>query len=345
MTHLKYLDILLLCAGNRLNARLFGIRNLGVVMNWVIRVLILCSDGVVIHGILTNGGVTWFSVAKAFCNLPEPIVLMMYATRRSRIIGLLKKIQSSDSPSIRKSSMKWLLFTSIFIAFQVACTARMYNARTPFQLIIWMLSVFPYQMNQSLIIYPVYYMVTLKVLTEKELDHLTNICKLVGRGSRDVNRMLDDVSNMRSIKEEFERLFNLVPFFAFGIMFVSIPSYLLSISHDLNSGKTNIFQQLISFGIFHIAVCIVVLFLVHCVSHVKETVNKSISDLIRDIQRRYIRDLHNTGYQSLIDELRMDQGFVFTGCNMFVIDRFILLSFLSSIISFSVLLIQLGNSA
>ena len=53
--------------------------------------------------------------------------------------------------------------------------------------------------------------------------------------------------------------------------------------------------------------------------------------------------LQKTGYQSLIEDLRMDEGFVFTGWFLYTINRYLLLTFLSAIISVSVLLIQMGS--
>ena len=71
--------------------------------------------------------------------------------------------------------------------------------------------------------------------------------------------------------------------------------------------------------------------------------NEEITGLIRAIQRRNMGRLEETGYQSLIEDLKMDEEFVFTGWFLFTINRYLLLTFLSAIISFTVLLIQMGS--
>ena len=54
MDHLCYMDAMLTLAGNRLSSRICGIRQLGKISNWIIRIFIAVSSFVSVYLITIN---------------------------------------------------------------------------------------------------------------------------------------------------------------------------------------------------------------------------------------------------------------------------------------------------
>lgn len=353
MRRIKYLDILLILAGNRLSSRFLGFRRLGSLINCLFRIMILAANAIVTCRLLAEivaTGATPFNAAYIICSIFQILTMILYAVRRPRVKYLLRKILIGDAyrSVIEKACLRWLLFALTSITVHIISNSLQMSLvlSDPGNLLFAIIVALPIILNQFLVLYPIFYMIIMKLLTNYELHHLDSIKTLVKNDSRDVNRILDKMADARDTKVEFEQLFNFIPFITFGTLFVTIPGVILSAMKDMSLGRdmSYVIQEVVAFASVHIAIFIVNFFLVQSVSMSKEIVNQNIAELIRLVQRRNIRNLNTTGYQSVIEELRIDQQFSFTGWYLFTINRFILLGFLSAIISFSVLLIQLGNS-
>ena len=209
-----------------------------------------------------------------------------------------------------------------------------------FALIVVAVSV----MHQFLVNYPIYYIVIFKILTDHEHRHIQMLTKSVKNDVRDINKLLEERDLMNSLKHEFERLFNFIPYVLFGGLFASIPATFLSLFQGVEDKKSYAIQELVLFLSVHVFIFILLFCLVQNVSQAQDSVQEAISGLIRVIQRRNICRLQETGYHTLIEDLRMNEKFVFTGWFLFTINRYAFLSFISAVISFSVLLIQIGRN-
>ena len=283
MATLQYLDLLLIFAGNRLSSRLYGVWNLGTVTNWISRCLIIAAD---INGIVqetnASGEMDHEHITLILFVLIRFAVLITYASRKSGIKKFLKKILNPPDNEIRTLSFKWLLFSLSSILTQVVCTTFIMSAAVEgYALLLGVIFMLPSAMNQFFVIYPIYYIVVLKILTKYEHRHLQRLTQSVKNDVGDINRLLEERAVVRSMKQEFEKLFNFIPFFTFGLLFISIPSTILSVFEDADDRKAYLIQKLVFFSSIHIAIFIVLFCLVLSVSRAKDSVNEAISGLVR----------------------------------------------------------------
>lgn len=142
---------------------------------------------------------------------------------------------------------------------------------------------------------------------------------------------------MMNLKEQFERVLNIVPFIMLGQLFITIPCRILNIKNN----ETSQLVQWIGYVSFHILILLPIYHMVQTVTRCRKSVRDKISELITVLQEKIVKGEQSQANQVLIEELRNGQEFVFTVWFLFPMDRTIILSFVSSIITFSVLLIQL----
>ena len=222
-------------------------------------------------------------------------VRITYAFRKSGIKKFLKKILNPPDYEIRTLSFKWLLFLLSSILTQVVCTTFIMSAAVEgYALLQGVIFMLPSAMNQFFVIYPIYYIVVLKILTKYEHRHLQRLTQSVQNDVGDINRLLDERAVVRSMKQEFEKLFNFIPFFTFGLLFISIPSTILSVFEDADDRKAYLIQKLVFFPSIHIAIFIALFCSVLSVSRAKDSVSEAISGLVRVIQRRNMGRLQKT---------------------------------------------------
>ena len=269
-----------------------------------------------------------------------------FAVRRRKIKRLIKFVADDDltSKRIRRSTLRALILISSYMIYKLVLhyllmqSYRMGNLLTTF---FFLVSI-PIILNQYMAFYPLLYLTCIQLLTAYEVEHIQKIKILINSGMRDVMSILRQRNGITSLKREFESLLSIVPFAMLGNMFITIPGGILSIT---SSTKPQNISDWLEYALFHGLVLFLIYQLVLTVSRLQEKVRDTTSELILCIQEKSIKDPQTRGYQSLIDGLIMDQQFVFTGWYLFPINRTIILSFVSSIITFSVLLIQLASNS
>ena len=350
MEDLCYLDAMLTLAGNRLNSRIWGIRKLGRTSNWIVRMFITVSSVVSISFTMINifpeTGLN-LQVIQDLTSVSLGLLATAWFAVRRRKIKRLIKIVADDDPTlkqIRRSTLRALILISGYLIYNLVISyISLRRWRLPYLLrkAFYFLVSIPIILNQFSAFYPLLYLTCIQLLTSYEVSDIQKFKSWIASGRADVMTIIKKRYAVTMLKQEFESLLNVVPFAMLGNMFITIPSGIINIS---SRRRTHMYDY-IPYALFHGIVLFLIYQLVQTVCRCRRKVRDKISELIRCIQEKSIKDPHTRGYQSLIDELRIDQQFVFTGWYLFPINRTIILSFVSSIITFSVLQIQLASNS
>ena len=285
-------------------------------------------------------------------------------SRTRRIKRLIKVVVDHDQTlkQIRRSTLRALILFSGYLFFKLVShhlTSRTWSISNHMKIILFFVraerrgarrkqynpGMFPLRkviLNQFAVFYPLLYLTCIRLLSAHEVKHIQKIKSLINSGMKDVISIMRQRNGVTSLKREFERLLSVVPFAMLGHMFITIPGGIINLT---SSSKSQVVSEWLQYTLFHGIVLVLIYQLVQTVTRCQEKVRDMISELILCIQEKSIKDPQTRGYQSLIDGLIMDQQFVFTGWYLFPIHRSIILSFVSSIITFSVLLIQLASNS
>jgi hypothetical protein len=154
---------------------------------------------------------------------------------------------------------------------------------------------------------------------------------------------MDQLKILKATRDKFERLFNIIPFIVLAIAFITIPSTLANIARKAKSAEFSTLRN-VYYICQNSANCFVILLLVYYASKSREKASNAVEQMIEVIHKRNINSLYTNGSQAVIDALKSYADFSFTGWYLFKMNRSLILTFLSAIISFSVLIIQLGSS-
>ena len=339
MSSLPYLEALLTLTGNRLDNKLLGFRSMGVAGNWIIRVAITANFVYLMREKILVG--IQFKLQSMSLLSIGMIVLFMFARRRSRIEDLLRRLSSQEScQSVKCLTMFSFLFAASLITFQIAinCTFIFLREGNVWNGLFRILIHLPYYLNEYIIHYPLFYIIVLKIFSYYEVQQLQRMKQEIS--TKAPFRVMNEIKRLSQIRSEFEQLFNFVPFVLFGVFFLTIPHAIISILRsDIFTGFV-----IIGYTIQNSCFLIVGILLIHHVCTSRDKVNDVVTHLIEIIHRNHMSQLNTNGYQALIDVLKSYADFSFTGWYLFTIDRSLVLTFVSSIITFSVLLIQLEPS-
>lgn len=337
---------MLTLGGNRFNIKLFGFRKLGQISNWIIRLSVTISTVIMIVFVsfvtISLRQVDAFTLSTMTTVTLGQGAMVLFAVKRSRIKRLLR-IVSNDEVTLRKLrrdslfALLYILFYAMYLF--ISGYLNMEGIEIVTSIFPILLMYLPLIINQYSIIYPLLYLVTFELLAAHELSHLQQF-RLLIISNTNVMRIILLRRTINNLKAEFECLLNIVPSILLGIMFVTIPCGILIIKSD-NSAKLS---QWIDHVLFHIPALFLIYQMVQTITRCKEKITGTISELILLLQEKIAKGERSHRNQLLIDELKYNQDFEFTGWFLFRIDRKIILSFVSSIITFSVLVIQLLDS-
>lgn len=349
MDGLSLLDFLMTLVSNRFNPRLFGVRRLGSMCNCFIRTAIMASTVRVIFGIVQQITYDPKQLAYNIMNFMEItaaiVLIIVFAIRRKRLRCLIAYLLRQQLPVSRSISLIAIFSVTLSVVVQIYVEAAI-NSQwiTGFALFKEVAFIMPVMINNYGVVYPALYVTVLDLVTHYEMNFMrAQLLRLKQDGDIDARKVMTDRRHIMEMKAEFESLLNLVPFCQFAILFQSIPGVVVGVHTHIGQGSPYAVLEIIFFTVAHVSVFLFLYFIVSRVVKAKRDVNQLCSDLIHGLQDGR-HDLFATRYQSLIEKLRADMGFQFTGWNMFTIDQSVWLSFLSSIITFSVLLIQLASS-
>ena len=354
------LDMLLTMSGNRLNSRLLDIPKLGTLVNNIFRVLLMISTAaqacLVMQEIKKMPRITPYAMTAVVMVCVSALAVIVFAIRR-RAIARLVHILSEAQPDSRYQYNMCLMGLLLSYAFFVTGILSWFQYLPfldghPMLVILLTLLMIPTEVNQFFVIYCVAYIVILDMMTQYERRSLDDMRKRAATGHSAVS-LIHDRKQVMKLKRTFEQLFNVVPLTTLAIPFVTIPGIVSRFSSsDSGIGK----QGPVDAGeaaflmTVHAALAAFLVMIVECASRPRHSVNSRISEVIFSIQEHNCsadrqQHLLLSGYQSLIDELRIDQEFFFSGWHMFDVDRHVYLVFMSALISTTVLVIEIEKNA
>ena len=346
MFSLPYLDALLTISGNRLNDKLFGFKYTGIVLNWIVRVAItvIYVQEVIDTARFNSINATLSDLQELLLNSTGVLILLLFAYRRARIKHLLRHMTCQESSrSVRCFTLFSLLLAIGLLMLQITSDfveAAVLHRRHLYEH-VWgilkkTLMSSPTELNAYIFFYPFFYITVLKIFSYHELRQLQqlnqNLTIIIPF------KVMKNIKALSQMRSELEHLFNVVPFFLFGVFFFIIPEAIISIArYDAKfDDSRSIFLTI------HISYLIVVaILLLRQVCNSRDRVRDMVTQLIEIIHQTHATRLNTNDYLALTDALKSYADFSFTGWYLFRIDRSLVLTFVSSIITFSVLLIQL----
>ena len=146
-----------------------------------------------------------------------------------------------------------------------------------------------------------------------------------------------------SMKDSLKENLNAIPLLAMAILFQNAVTLVVVFSNagskrsPENSGSRTV--QLATYWAFEVGIAIPILAMPFLVSWI----NKNMKSSVKSWQRRVIseEDGHDPDFEMLMDEIRSNLDFSLTGYGMFRLEKELVLAFLSTVVSFSVLFMQL----
>ena len=308
MEDLFYLDAMLTLAGNRMNSRIWGIRNLGRISNWIIRMLITVSTIIGMYLMWMNtvpvDGMTPQLITQLTGIILGLAATVWFAVKRRQIKKLINVIAENDLylNELNRKFLRALILISGGLLNNLVLhylTIRSWRLSDLLTNTYFLISI-PIVLNQFMAFYPLLYLTCIRLLTAYEVEHIQKIKSLINSGMIDVMHIIRQRNEVMSIKREFESLFNVVPFAMLGNMFITIPGGIIILT---SLKKSQMVSDWLEYALFHALVLVLIYQLVQTVSRCHEKVRDKTSDLIVCIQEKIIKDPQTRGYQSLIDGL------------------------------------------
>lgn len=126
------------------------------------------------------------------------------------------------------------LFVASVIVIQVYLMfAAMQAYETDYsQVILSTIQIIPLQMNQqSCLLYPLFYIILLQVLTDRDFRCLDRLTQELVHKRFDVEEIMNQRKKIIFLREKFEDSLNYIPFLTFSILYVTIPGVVSSIAN------------------------------------------------------------------------------------------------------------------
>ena len=273
-------------------------------------------------------------------------LLLYFAFKRSRVKQLVKRLIRTARPETLKrirliGCCSFCCFCLVIVTQEtLACFAVQTVFRDHWATLRAAIQMLPTQMHQFSIAYPTLYIVVLRLVADADVAQLETMMHRCS--STRARKLLTERFKTVALWQEFEQLFNIVPFMVMAILYHTIPGFIVGLIRDAQMKATHFPFLLAAYTIFHVVILTHVLLLVFSVTRAQNAVSQASERLIRQLQQQSCSSIEEASARhSLEQELRHPQSL--TGWHMFTIDPSLLLSFAASVISFSVLLIQLQD--
>lgn len=348
------LHFMLTLIGYRMHSKMFGVRKLGNVYNWTMRCILIASSVWLakqnIQSIVRKGRLTPRNIMNFVMQIITIAAIIVYGQRLERIKRLLRSmiVRKSCVDRVRTLSLVSLIVCMVVMVTELVVSVLVeLEESDDYWSAVWRIMLeFPDHVNVFHVIYPAWYLVSLTVITDYEVLRLQSIQEGVRmEGAAAVDKSLRLRDTVMHVKQEFECLFNIIPFIMFAIPFTTIPEMVNSVRKEIaRGGASNAAFDLAFYVNIHASLFIMMMLLVNCVNRCKEQVDQTSDAVIRCLQSQSLK-APQPCIHLLIEQLRQDQGFSYTGWRMFTIDRCLPLAFLSSLVSMSVLVVQLFNAS
>ena len=253
-------DVLLTVTGIRLNSRLSGSRGLANRVSWMIRLVITASSiqAVVrlsMHLLIFPKAFHLKILQKISFHVIGLLMTYRFAFRRKQITRLMRLICCKETRSFVQTYSRFALtFTIGMIIFMTTADllgsmSRTHDLMTSLSGCLFNL---PAWANNYVVVNPFYYILVLRILSRFE--------------RRLFSEMMQDASNHRQAirslqlmlhaRQEFDAVFNVVPFSLFAALFVTIPPAVLYLTYLLNNASSQ--ADMIKLGVCLVANSVIV---------------------------------------------------------------------------------------
>ena len=347
-TRLGPLDCLLTLSGNRLSSRCFGHRRWGDYLNLVTRVVLILATGEQLRRISLK--------IMRHKNLP-PLQLSvlafvvaglgntcLFAFRRQDIKSLILRLLVN----VEWRPTRWPLAcacVALSVTLAIDVTVAVTGSSNAADLVISAAAMCLSDSNMFFVYHPILYVAVLQLFTRYEIQRLERMAQGILQEQSTPWKWMQEVQLLAHTRRRFDRLFNVVPFILLALPFLTLPTFVASLSRRSSgasaSDKVNGVFEALSFALPHAAIATSILFLVRSVEAAGDVRDEQISRVIACIHERKLTRLYTEGWQPLVHQLQQLQRMQLTVGGMFPLEKSVILSFLSSLISISVLVVQL----
>ena len=357
---------LLMLAANRLEERMCGIRCLGSLFNFATRAILAASLVAVTiarpqEEVRTISPYAFATLAMIFSGA---LLLAVTAVRRRDVHHLMKRLRQLEADGESKARVHRLSVTavagvllaigSMLIDTFVTINVLGYMIPDPEQLACMVVMVSPILLNQYLVTLPFAYLLILSRLTRVTLSRLEAMIRLAASGaSVPVGVIAREEQRLLSMRLLFDRLLSFIPFCLLALPFLSVPGMLPRVLRDARNLATAPAGQSFPYEAFsyswsHGKLAVILILLVWTVCRSRDAMRERTEQLADGVQER-LSDQGSVGEAAamlaLVQQLRTDAREIsLTGCSAVVIDESLLIAFLSSLVSMSVLVIQLTSA-
>ena len=351
VARLSLLDSLLTLSGNRLSSRCFGRRRWGDLLNYVMRFLITLATGEQLRLITLKVMSQRYLPPSLLSSLAFIVTGLfntcLFAFRRQDIKSLISRLQV-DSDSRQTSTTRRLFACAcavVLLELTIDFTTIAAGSSNTAAAIRSAAVAIVAESNMFFVYYPILYVVVLQLLTRREVQRLESMERGILQEQATPWKLMQEVQMLANARRDFDRLFNVVPFILLALPFLTLPTFVASFSG--RSGGASTISQVydffgaVSFILPHTAIALSLLLLVRRSAAACDARDEQISRVVACIHERKLTRLYTEGWQPLVHQMQQLQRLQLTVGGMFPLEKSIILSFLSSLISISVLVIQL----
>lgn len=342
-------DVILTLGGNRLDPQLFKSRRAAAVVQVIVRFVLVSSAVIFLCNDLQKGQTYSLDflnrrVLESCCVLH----MMLFAKRRQRIRLWLTHVTDQQSMICLKAySIKLFVFYASFIGYQLLIESVFLfsvSSVTVADFRDFAISI-PFMLNNYMIVYPLFYLLMIKILTRFQVKRLQAIAVQTKKAQLvDFRKMLNQLRVITDAHQEFERLFNVIPFSLMATMFSLIPSAVSFIEHSARQHDS----ARVSLGVIHLATGNVFLIsmicsLIYAACHSKRETAKASRQANDALVQTVAASTPTTAQLQVMDDLKRIEFLPLTGLGLFNVTPSLILTFFSSLITFSVLICQLAS--
>ena len=267
-------------------------------------------------------------------------MLILFACRRQRIKQLLSLISSVGSRE-SKSFILCLLFASIASHLSLLCllfSGQVILSGDIVKSIRIFLLTLPTNLANFALTYPPYYILVVHLLAQFEQRTLARLTTDVSSN----RKALYQLELMIHVRELFDELFNIVPFALFSTLFSTVPSAAVLMMGTPTRRDGKIMMTVYLFG--NLVIVLWLLMMMKQVCSMKSKTSRMAHAFVQAMRMQGARKPAMMMQEAVIEAASQLANHNLTGCYLFAINRSLLLSFVSAIITFSVLFCQLAAS-
>ena len=354
LRHMRLIEGMMLLSGNQLGDRVMGSKRLSSCINIFLKTLMVSACSVEVYFWMDD----LLGSRRTRRAMTTPVILFSglvsvcsMSHRRSRLTRLISQVTMDAETAKRVQQMSRsvvmmtiLLLTPTFVCFVLLISRRLGTTVAA----TYGITSVPLALNQYSISSALLYQAMVQLVTDHEMTMLRELqLQLISGDPLNICQVTKSRQEVMDMKKELESLMNLIPFQLLSILFFTLPSAVTTFNNVKALAEGIAIQAGIFFACLHALVLIIALMTILRVSKCTLQVNEGMTRVIRLLQLTVIE--RNGDWEavcaarSLIQRLHQERRFRYTGYCLLIIDHRLILSFLSAIVSFTVLLIQFAS--